>query len=64
MKILISGASGLVGKALLRALQAQGHSVARLVRPGGADPQQMLPGIRTPQRSTSLAWKASTQWCT
>jgi uncharacterized protein (TIGR01777 family) len=36
MKILISGASGLVGAALSRALRADGHIVARLVRPGGA----------------------------
>jgi len=36
LKILISGASGLVGKALVRSLEADGHSVARLVRPGGA----------------------------
>jgi hypothetical protein len=35
MKILISGASGLVGKALARGLQDDGHTVARLVRPGG-----------------------------
>jgi uncharacterized protein (TIGR01777 family) len=36
LKILMSGASGLVGKALVRSLEADGHSVARLVRPGGA----------------------------
>jgi uncharacterized protein len=36
MKILISGASGLVGKALVKALRAQGHNVVRLVRPGSA----------------------------
>jgi uncharacterized protein (TIGR01777 family) len=36
MKILISGASGLVGKALVSTLRADGHSVARLVRPGSA----------------------------
>ena len=36
MKILISGSSGLVGKALLSALRGEGHTVARLVRPGGA----------------------------
>jgi uncharacterized protein len=36
MKILISGASGLVGKALMSTLSAQGHTVARLVRPGSA----------------------------
>lgn len=36
MKILISGASGLTGRALVNALRGQQHSVARLVRPGGA----------------------------
>jgi uncharacterized protein (TIGR01777 family) len=35
MKILISGASGLVGKALTRAFLADGHDVGRLVRSGG-----------------------------
>ena len=35
MKILISGSSGLVGSAATRALQSDGHSVSRLVRPGG-----------------------------
>jgi len=35
MKILISGASGLVGNALSRRLRAEGHTVVRLVRPGG-----------------------------
>jgi uncharacterized protein (TIGR01777 family) len=34
MRILISGGSGLAGKALVRVLRAEGHSVARLVRPG------------------------------
>lgn len=34
MKLAISGASGLVGTALLPALRAEGHTVARLVRPG------------------------------
>jgi uncharacterized protein (TIGR01777 family) len=38
MKILISGASGLAGKALVRVLRDQGHSVARLVRPGSVPP--------------------------
>jgi len=40
MKILISGSSGLVGKALSKTLRAEGHAVARLVRPGG----EMSPG--------------------
>jgi uncharacterized protein (TIGR01777 family) len=35
MKILISGASGFVGQALVHALRAEGHTVARMVRPGG-----------------------------
>jgi uncharacterized protein (TIGR01777 family) len=34
MKILISGASGLMGEAIAGALRALGHRVARLVRPG------------------------------
>jgi len=34
MRILISGSSGLVGRALASVLRADGHTVARLVRPG------------------------------
>ncbi len=36
MKILVSGSSGLVGGALVRSLEAGGHSVTRLVRGGAA----------------------------
>lgn len=36
MKIVISGASGLMGKALTDAVRADGHSVAHLVRAGGS----------------------------
>ena len=36
MKILISGGSGLVGSAATAALRADGHTVAHLVRSGGA----------------------------
>ena len=36
MKIIISGATGLVGAALTRTLRDEGHSVARLVRTGSA----------------------------
>ncbi len=35
MRILISGGSGLVGTTLASVLQRKGHTVARLVRPGG-----------------------------
>ena len=34
MKILITGSTGLVGRALVSALAKEGHSVCRLVRPG------------------------------
>lgn len=34
MKILVTGSTGLVGRALVRTLVKQGHSVCRLVRPG------------------------------
>jgi uncharacterized protein len=34
MKILVTGSTGLVGKALVSALEKEGHSVCRLVRPG------------------------------
>lgn len=35
MKIFVSGASGLIGTHLVRALRRDGHTVGRLVRPGG-----------------------------
>ncbi len=38
MKILVAGATGLVGTALLPALQAAGHTPIRLARPGHAAP--------------------------
>ena len=37
MKVLVSGSSGLIGTALISALQAAGHSPVRLVR-GPAEP--------------------------
>ena len=36
MRIVVAGSSGLVGSALVPALEAAGHEVERLVRPGGA----------------------------
>jgi NAD dependent epimerase/dehydratase family enzyme len=35
MKVAISGASGLIGSALVRSLLDKGHIVVKLVRPGG-----------------------------
>jgi hypothetical protein len=43
MKVLISGASGFVGTALTAALRVEGHTVARLVRPGGTASEGDIP---------------------
>jgi uncharacterized protein len=40
MKILVSGASGLIGTHLVTALRQAGHTVGRLLRPG----RQLMPG--------------------
>ena len=36
MRVLVSGASGLIGQALCRSLAERGDEVLRLTRPGGA----------------------------
>jgi uncharacterized protein (TIGR01777 family) len=41
MKVLIAGASGLIGRAATAALRADGHEVVRLVRRPAADPDEM-----------------------
>jgi uncharacterized protein (TIGR01777 family) len=45
MKIVVTGASGLIGSALVRSLRADGHDVRKLVRrePQGADESQWDP---------------------
>ena len=49
MKIIISGATGLVGAALVRTLRNEGHNVARLVRAGNTTMGdiQWNPGVAT-----------------
>lgn len=40
MRVLVSGASGLIGSALVSSLEDQGHSVVRLVRRAPRDPNE------------------------
>ena len=42
MKVAVSGTSGLLGNALVRALQADGHEVFRLVRKRPESPEEIL----------------------
>ncbi len=45
MKILVTGSSGLVGTALIEELKHSGHTVVRLVRPGGVSPSRATEGF-------------------
>jgi uncharacterized protein (TIGR01777 family) len=53
MKILITGSSGLVGTALVRALAKAGHTVCRLVRP-------QSPGTDGMKEGFAVAWNPGT----
>src|SRR4029077_20752621 len=53
MKILVTGSSGLVGTALVRALVKDGHTVCRLVRPGTVVKNEMNDGFQ-------VAWNPAT----
>ena len=50
MRILVSGSTGFLGTALVETLERQGHSIARLVRPGTT--QKSAAGVR----AESVAW--------
>jgi uncharacterized protein (TIGR01777 family) len=50
MRILVSGSTGFLGTALVETLEGQGHSIARLVRPGTS--QKSAAGVRT----ESVSW--------
>ena len=41
MKIVVSGASGLIGTALVASLKADGHQVVRLVRRSASGPDEL-----------------------
>jgi uncharacterized protein (TIGR01777 family) len=53
MKILVTGASGLVGTAMVSALAKDGHTVCRLVRPESEGAGEMKDGF-------NVAWNPST----
>src|SRR5258708_28814674 len=53
MKILVTGSSGLVGTALVRALARAGHTVCRLVRPQSAGGEGAKEGF-------AVAWNPAT----
>jgi uncharacterized protein len=50
MRVLVSGSTGFLGTALLETLERQGHTAARLVRPGTA--HKAVAGIR----AQTVAW--------
>ena len=50
MRILVSGSTGFLGTALVETLEGQGHSIARLVRPGTS--QKSAAGVR----AESVSW--------
>ena len=60
MKVVVTGASGLIGSALVPHLRQSGHDVVRLVRraPGR---RTRRAGTRSPGRSTPPPWTASTR---
>jgi uncharacterized protein len=45
MNILMTGATGLVGTALVKALSHEGHAIFRLMRPGGDKQSEGVPGV-------------------
>ena len=60
VKVVVSGASGLIGSALVPALRAGGHEVTRLVRREGLRPTRSA-GIRRRATSTRPGFTESTR---
>lgn len=65
LRVLLTGASGLIGGALTAFLESGGHDVVRLVRPlpsgGRRLPAGKSPGTPPPGRLTRSPWKGSTR---
>jgi uncharacterized protein len=59
MRVVISGATGLVGKALTQSLQADGHTVAKFARPG----EQKNPGDVDWNPASALVDVAALEGC-
>lgn len=54
MRILISGSTGFLGTALIETLQAQGHTIAPLLRPGTA--RKGAAGVNDKVNQQAIAW--------
>jgi len=69
MKVLVAGATGVIGHQLVPLLEAVGHDVVALVRPGGED-RHAGTQVASPTRSTGRACggrcgrRRPTQWST
>jgi uncharacterized protein (TIGR01777 family) len=61
MKILVTGATGLVGSALSRALTLKNHTVCRLIRPGSApSPQKSTASSQAQAHGFDVPWNPLT----
>ncbi len=54
MRILVSGSTGFLGTAVVETLEGQGHTVARLVRPGTA--RKDIAGVQDQVQAQAVAW--------
>lgn len=62
MNVLVSGASGLIGSALVAALGAEGHRVLRLVRPESSHAENPPGGSAAESAPQRIAWDPAAGW--